>query len=89
MYSGVPGDAAEGGEQRVLGQLQPARRLGQAEVDHLRHRLAVVALDQDVRRLQVAVDDPLLVGVLHRRADLHEQVEPVGDAQPVRRRSTR
>ena len=40
-------------------------------------------------RLQVAVDDPLLVGVLHRRADLHEQVEPVRDARAGGRRRTR
>ena len=45
--------------------------------------LAVVALDQDVRRLQVAVDDPLLVRVLHRRADLAEQRQPLRQAEPV------
>jgi hypothetical protein len=32
--------------------------------DHLRHRPAVVEADEHVGRLQVAVDDPLLVGVL-------------------------
>ena len=69
--------------QAVLGQLQPAGRLGQAEVDHLGHRCAVVALDQDVRRLQVAVDDPLLVGVLHGRADLAEERQPFREAEPV------
>ena len=83
MYSGVPATRAEGGEQALLGQLQPAGGLGQAEVDHLGDRLAVVALDQDVRRLQVAVDDPLLVRVLHRRADLAEQRQPVRQAEAV------
>ena len=33
--------------------------------------------DEDVRRLEVAVDDPLLVGVLDRLADRHEQLEPL------------
>jgi hypothetical protein len=42
-----------------------------------------VALDQDVRGLQVAVDDALLVGVLHSRADLHEQLQPLADVQLV------
>ena len=39
---------------------------------------AVVQRDQDVRRLEVAVDDPLLVRVLHRLADLDEQLQPLG-----------
>jgi hypothetical protein len=32
--------------------------------------------DEDVRRLDVAVDDPFLVRVLNRLADFDEQVEP-------------
>ena len=40
-------------------------------------RLAVVRGDQDVRRLEVPVDDPLLVGVLDRLADLDEQLQPL------------
>ena len=54
---------------RLVGQLL-ADRLGDAEVDDLHHRLAVVQRDQHVRGLEVAVDDPLLVGVLHRLADV-------------------
>ncbi len=56
-------------EDRLVGQLL-LRGLGDAEVDHLRHRHAVVQRDQDVRRLDVAVDDPLLVRVLDGVADL-------------------
>ena len=37
MYSGVPIDLGEAGEQRLLGQ-RLAGRLGDAEVDHLGHR---------------------------------------------------
>ena len=37
----------------------PFRRLGDAEINHLRHRHAVVQRDEDVRRLDVAMDDAL------------------------------
>jgi hypothetical protein len=50
-------------------------RLGDAEVDHLRHRLAVVEGDEHVGRFQVPVDDSFLVRVLHRLADRDEQLE--------------
>ncbi len=53
------------------------RRLGDAEVNHLGHRHAVVQRDQDVGRLDVAMDNPLLVCVLNGLADLDEQVEPL------------
>ena len=56
---------------------------GQAEVDHLGDGPVVVGLDQDVGRLEVAMDDPLLVRVLNRLADVHEQFQPVGDRQVV------
>jgi hypothetical protein len=36
-----------------------------------------VERDQDVRRLDVAVDDPFLMGVLDRVADGDEQLEPL------------
>ena len=42
-----------------------------------------MVLDQHVGRLDVPVDDPLLVGVLHRPADLGEQAQPLPDAQPA------
>ena len=43
---------------------------GQAEVGHV--RLAAL-VDQDVRRLQVAVEDPALMGVVHRLRDDRDQ----------------
>ena len=61
---------------RLLGQLL-LRRLGNAEVDHLRHRHPVVQRHQDVRGLDVPVDDPLLVRVLNGVADLDEQIQPL------------
>ncbi len=56
--------------------------LGNAEIDHLGHRPAVVEGDQDVRRLEVAVDHALLVGVLHGLADRDEQRQPLAGRQP-------
>ena len=37
--------------------------------------------DQHVRRLEVAVDDPLLVRVLHGLADRHEQLQPLAGSR--------
>ena len=45
--------------------------------------------DQHVGRLDVAVDDPLLVRVLHGLADRDEQLEPLARRQLGARRSTR
>ena len=85
MYSQRADHLAEAGEQRLLGQLL-ADRLGDAEVDDLGHRLAVVQRDQDVGRLEVAVDDPLLVGVLDRLADGDEQLQPLARREAGSRR---
>ena len=54
----------------VLSVSRCLRRLGDAEVDHLRHRHAVVQRDEDVRGLDVAVNDALLMRVLDGLADL-------------------
>ena len=88
MYSGVPTIDAELGEERLLGQ-PLVDRLGDAEVDHLGDGLAVVERHQDVRGLDVAVDDPLLVRVLDRLADRDEQLQPLAGRQPVAGRNTR
>ena len=63
--------------KRVLSVNRLLGRFGDAKVDHLRHRHAVVQGDQDIRGLDVAVDDPLLMGVLDRVANLDEQLEPL------------
>ena len=72
----------DAGEQRLLRQHLP-QRLGHAEVDHLDDRGRVVPRDQDVTRLDVAVDDPLLVGVLDGRAHLEEQFQPPPRGQVI------
>ena len=48
------------------------RGLGNSEVDDLWRVLLVLGRDEHVRRLDVPVDDPLLVRVLDGRADIHE-----------------
>ena len=55
--------------------------LGQAEVDDLGDGLAVVEADEDVRGLQVAVDDALLMGVLDGLANRDEELEPLLDRE--------
>ena len=45
---------------------------------------AVVERDQDVGGLEVAVDDPLLVGVLHGPADQDEQLQPLAGSRAAR-----
>ena len=58
------------------------RRLGDPEVDHLGRGPAVYLGDHHVAGLEVAVDDPLLVSVLHRLADRDEQLQAGLDRQP-------
>jgi hypothetical protein len=69
--------------QRLLGEVRPGR-LGDAEVDHLGHRPAIVLGDQHVGGLNVAVDDALVVRVLDRLADRHKQLQPLPRRQLVR-----
>ena len=47
----------------------------------LRYRHAVVDGDEDVRRLDVAVDDALLMRVLNRAANLNEEIQPLGSRE--------
>ena len=60
----------EGREEGLVGQALAGGGLGDAEINHLGHRHAVVQRDQDVRGLDVAVDDALLVRVLDGVANL-------------------
>jgi hypothetical protein len=69
-----PDEVSELGEQGLLGQ-PVARCLGDAEVDHLGHGLRIVQRHEHVRRLEIAVDDALLVGVLDRTAHVEKEVQ--------------
>jgi plasmid stabilization system protein ParE len=75
-------DRAEFGIERLIGQPRTGR-LRHAKVDDLGDRLAIVQGDQDIRRLEVAMDDPLLVRVLHRLADRDRQLESLAQRQPA------
>ena len=67
---------------RAVGELL-VDRLGDAEVDDLGHRLAVVRRHQHIRRLDVAVDDSLLMRVLDGLTNGDEQVQPLAAAQLI------
>jgi hypothetical protein len=71
-------------ECRVNRLLRQSRtgRLGDPKVDHLGHRNVVVQCDQNVRRLDVAVDDPFLMRVLNRPADLGKKLQPAPGIEP-------
>ena len=66
MYSGVPIELPSS-VNSVCSVSVLRRRLGDAEVDDLRHRRRRRERDQHVRRLEIAMDDPLLVRVLDAR----------------------
>ena len=74
-----------------LGQARPASdRLSDAEVGQQR---ASVFIHQDIRRLEIAMDDPAAVSIVERIGDLRGQVRgQVGrqrtTGQPVRQRAT-
>ena len=70
------------GEDRPLGQLT-VERLGHTEVDDLRHRQSVLLGHQHVGRLEVAVQDRLLVRVLHAVTDLTKQIQALAHRQPL------
>jgi hypothetical protein len=73
-------DRAHRGVHRPLGE-PLVQRLGHAEVDDLRHGLRVLHGDHHVGRLDVAVDDPLLVRVLDGVADGQEERQAVAHGQ--------
>ena len=75
MYSGVPTICAKP-VKSVFSVSCPPVALATPKSMTLGTGDAVDERDQDVGGLEVPVDDPLLVRVLHRPADQDEQVEP-------------
>ena len=63
-------------EKRLLSQLA-LDGFRNAEVDYPRHRHAILNGDQDVRGLDVPVNDSFLVRVLNGMTNLNEQVQPL------------
>ena len=82
MYSGVPMSVPSSVYSVRLGQAW-AVALAMPKSMIFGTRLAVLDGDQDVRGLEVPVDDRLLVGVLDPVADLHEELQPLRGRQPV------
>ena len=66
----------EGGKERLIGQ-SSLGGFGDAKVNDLGYRHAVVQGDEDIRGFDVAMDDALLVSMLDGVADLDEQLDPV------------
>src|SRR5439155_22587057 len=67
----------KGREQGLIGQRLIGGGLGDAEINDLRHGHAIVVGHQDVRGLDVAVNDAFLMRVLDGVTNLHEQIEPL------------
>ena len=57
--------------------------LRDAEIDDLGRDAVAFIRDQDVRGLQIAVDDALLMSVMHRLADGDEKLQPVAEVELV------
>src|SRR2546430_1635566 len=55
----------------------PICGFGDAEIDHLWHGYAIIDGDENVRRFDIAMNDPLLMSMLDRLTDFHEQVQPL------------
>ena len=88
MYSGVPMKLAQLGEHRLLGQAL-VDGLGHTEVDDLGNGLVLLHRHQHVVGLEVAVDDRVLMRVLHAFAHLQEQFDPLGSVSAGACRSSR
>ena len=74
----LPVDARE---RRLIGALLAFQELRHAEVEE--PHLPGVG-HQNVRGLEIAMNDVALVRVLHGREDLQEQLQALGDPEPVR-----
>src|SRR5207253_2570260 len=70
----------ESSEYRLIGQTA-LRRFSNAEINDFGNRITVMQGHQDIRRLDIAVDNALLMGVLYGAANLHEQLQPFGGGQ--------
>src|SRR5207244_908314 len=76
-----PDELLEGGEDGFVGQALVAGGFGDPEINHFGHGDAVVDGDQDVGRLDVAVDDAFLVRVLDGVTNLAEQRQPLAGGE--------
>ncbi len=68
------------GEQRFFSKSLICR-LGNAKVNYLGHRFAIVQRNHDIRWFDVAVNNALLMGMLDSIADLQKEVQTLLRAQ--------
>ena len=66
---GVPTKPPMRQRHRVLA-LPGTRRFREAEVDHLHHQFVVLAHQHEIRRLDVAMHEPVLLRGIQRARDL-------------------
>src|SRR5262249_5525960 len=59
------------------------RRLGNAEINHLGHRNTLNFGNQNIRGLQISMDDSLLMRMVDGTANLDEQLEALTERQPA------
>ena len=71
------------GFRHDIGPLWP-QRLRNAKVDDLRLRMSFFVGDENVGRLEVAVNHALLVCVLYRFADADEELQTIAHVEPAR-----
>ena len=83
MYSGVPATVPKALYRLCSVSCRPLVALARPKSMTLGTGVPSWLFHQDVRRLQVAMDDSLLMGMLHGRADLAEQVQAFQQPQPV------
>src|SRR5207244_574638 len=74
---GGANELLEGGKKGFVGEPLVRGGFGDAKIDDLGHRCAVLFGDENVGRLDVPMDDTLLMGVLNSLTDLDEKVEPL------------
>ena len=73
----VQGSADDLGELRInrpFGEPM-VRRLGDSKVNHLRNRLTIDLRHENIRRLDIPVNDPFQVSMLNRPTDRDEQLK--------------
>src|SRR5437762_821790 len=81
MAGGRPHELLQSSVQRLVGQFLISCGFGDPKINHLRNRNAIVERHQNVRRLEIAMNDALLVSVLDRLANLDEELEPGGGGE--------
>ena len=79
--AGRAGNAPDAGEGRLASNGGWRNRPGQAKIDETRRRFSIHLHNQDVGRLEIAVDRRFLVGVLHSLTDLDENFEAFQDGE--------